>query len=75
MMKATIRDWFDTLDNPDNVGASEYRDLYDNLDSALCAENYDGDEDNGVGFANAILDEFISYAQGLKENLNDWTKK
>lgn len=69
----TVRDWHEGLDDPDNIGQSEYRcihellgDIVESTDTASEAENFK--------HMDAVLDEVIGWAKKLKGELKKYVK-
>ena len=59
------------LDDPDNVGASEYRAIYETLEDGLASFEDDGevDETDIVRHAIGMLDEFIDHARYMRSHI------
>ncbi len=60
---ATLKDW--NITHPDEVGASEYRAIYECIDDGLQGCEEDVADDPRV-FALAMLDEFTMHAAALR---------
>lgn len=60
----------DLFVNPDIIGSSEYRSIYDCISDAL----HDYDESEHAAVAKSMLNEFIDHAKAMKKRLKKMVK-
>lgn len=67
--RITPQAWFNQLENPNNVGTSEYRAIHELLKDVVDGfDAEDSDEDN-LSHLDGVLDEVLENAKSLKEDL------
>jgi len=63
----TAKEFVEQMDDPDNVGQSEYRILHQFLSEVAAGDGRDTDV--GLDVLDASLDEVIEWANALKKNI------
>ena len=67
----TAAQFVEGMDDPDNVGQSEYRVLHELLSDVAAG---DGSEDVGLDALDGALDEVIGWAEALRRDIRKATK-
>lgn len=70
MTKLKFIKWINSIDDPDEVGGSEYRAIHEVLTSIDVI-----DHEDPQGLANSILEEFICHAKDLQDSLRKASNK